>query len=228
MVTYTNNNYKNRLETRYTLEYIDNQKDMDFVCSGKISDKEPWERYKKKIYTDLDSAMSAYIIYHLNDNIYFCQLLEEIILEGETIRESYIEWDSSIDSTICKILQTDAEEEIKKVNNEIDVLEKSCYLMKQFCAQPYVKTEYDKFIKSKAQDGLTIYRYYSTLRPVSIGTYPRPEEATNIVNYDNRTFIDDIGQYAWGYIEYENPLEWSEAKQYDLEWNRYTKTEFTA
>lgn len=228
MVGYIGEKYKNRLETRYTLEYIDNEKDMDYVCSGRFSDKEPWERYKKKTYADLDTAMSTYIIYHLNDNILSCQLFEEILLDGETIRESYIEWDSSIDSTICKILQIDAEEEIKRVNNEIDALEKSCYLMKQFCNQPYVKAEYDKFIRSRAQDGLTVYRYYSTLRPVSIGTYPRPKEAKNIVNYDDKTFIDDIGQYAWGYVEYEKPLEWSEAQAYDLQWNRYTKTEFTA
>lgn len=35
MTTYIHENYKNRLETRYTVEYIDNQKDMDYVQSGK-------------------------------------------------------------------------------------------------------------------------------------------------------------------------------------------------
>lgn len=62
-------------------------------------------------------------------------------------------------------------------------------------------------------------RYYSTLRPVSIGTFPKPSgnAILDIVNFDDRTPCDEInGQYAWGYIEYEKPLSGADAKAYDL------------
>lgn len=41
------------------------------------------------------------------------------------------------------------------------------------------------------------YRYYSTQRPVSLGTYPRRENVVEIHNYDQRTLLDN-GIRAWG------------------------------
>ena len=58
-------------------------------------------------------------------------------------------------------------------------------------------------------------KYYSILRPVSIGTYPR-EGVTEIYNYDTRTYIEDIDRPAWGWIEYNRALTPEEARSYDL------------
>ncbi len=59
------------------------------------------------------------------------------------------------------------------------------------------------------------YRYYSTQRPVMPGSFPR-EGAGQIVNFDNKTFCDEIGREAWGYIEYESPLTPEQAEAYEL------------
>lgn len=52
------------------------------------------------------------------------------------------------------------------------------------------------------------YRYYSTQRPVLLGTYPKPQgnKVLNIENFDERTFCEQVGREAWGYIEYELPV----------------------
>lgn len=52
------------------------------------------------------------------------------------------------------------------------------------------------------------YRYYSTQRPASLGTYPKPQgnKVLNIVNFEERTFCEQVGREAWGYIEYELPV----------------------
>lgn len=52
------------------------------------------------------------------------------------------------------------------------------------------------------------YRYYSTQRPVSLGTYPKPQgnKVLNIENFEERTFCEQVGREAWGYIEYELPV----------------------
>lgn len=52
------------------------------------------------------------------------------------------------------------------------------------------------------------YRYYSTQRPISLGTYPRPQgnKVINLHNFDERTYCEEIGREAWGYIEYELPV----------------------
>lgn len=60
-------------------------------------------------------------------------------------------------------------------------------------------------------------RYYSKLRPISIGTFPKPigNKITDMVNFDERTEIDGIGM-AWGYIEYEQDLSKEDADKYEL------------
>lgn len=59
------------------------------------------------------------------------------------------------------------------------------------------------------------YRYYSTQRPVMPGGFPREGDG-QIVNFDNKTFCDEIGREAWGYIEYESPLTPEQAEAYEL------------
>lgn len=224
MVTYTHKDYENRLETRYTVEYIDNQKDMDYVQSGSISLSEPWERYKKRTYNSIDDATSFYMISLFNTVILDVKLWEEILLDGETIRESYIEPDSTLGSTLKQIINKNMQEDARKANKEAEAAEKRLYLVnKWFTESKLIKEAFDKFVKENVQLGKTVYRYYSLLRPVAPGTYPRVSEAKNIVNFDDRTFIEDISRYAWGYVEYEKELSSEEVRDYDLEWNRYTK-----
>ena len=62
------------------------------------------------------------------------------------------------------------------------------------------------------------HRYYSTNRPVSISTYPKPEgnEVLEISNFDERRAVPEIGRAAWGWIDYASPLPDSEAAAYEL------------
>lgn len=62
------------------------------------------------------------------------------------------------------------------------------------------------------------YRYYSTQRPVSFGTYPKPQgnKVLNIENFDERTFCEQVGREAWGYIEYELPVSDVLLKDFEL------------
>lgn len=52
------------------------------------------------------------------------------------------------------------------------------------------------------------YKYYSTQRPITPGAYPKPKNnpVVSIHNFDKPTFFEEIGDTAWGYIEYEKPL----------------------
>lgn len=62
------------------------------------------------------------------------------------------------------------------------------------------------------------YRYYSTLRPVAPGTFPKPQgnRVLEIKNFDSRKYVDEIKWEAWGFLEYEKPLSEKEARNYDL------------
>lgn len=62
-------------------------------------------------------------------------------------------------------------------------------------------------------------RYYSTLRPIAPGTFPKPNDnkIIDIVNFDYRKPCEEIdGHQAWGYIEYEKPLSEADANDYEL------------
>lgn len=54
------------------------------------------------------------------------------------------------------------------------------------------------------------HRYYSPLRPLSLGTFPKPQgnEILHIENFEERQ--------AWGYIEYKEALTEIEAAAYEL------------
>lgn len=58
-------------------------------------------------------------------------------------------------------------------------------------------------------------RYYSTQRPVMPGGYPKKGNE-EIHNFDTRTFCEEIGREAWGYIEYQEPLSKKETDAYEL------------
>ena len=59
-------------------------------------------------------------------------------------------------------------------------------------------------------------RYYSVLRPVSIGTYPPGHVVEGFCNFEVRTHVPEIGRDAWGYIDFAEPIPDAEAIQYDL------------
>ena len=63
-----------------------------------------------------------------------------------------------------------------------------------------------------------IYRYYSTQRPVDIGTFPKPSgnEPTEIQNFDVRTPVEDGAFMAWGILTYAKPLTVDEMARYEL------------
>ena len=139
MISYQKEN--SGLEIRYSLEYIDNKKDFDYISSGKFSRGEPWERYKKKAYSSLDEAMSYYVLYLFNPQIYDVKLFEEILIDGETVREAYIEPVSTFSWRLKKILNQD----LNRANGKIKDLEKVNSLNQGFI--DFLIGKYGKSIK---------------------------------------------------------------------------------
>jgi len=51
------------------------------------------------------------------------------------------------------------------------------------------------------------YKYYSTQRPVDIGTFPKTDGGpVRIVNFDTREGVEQGRLQAWGYLVYDKPL----------------------
>ena len=77
---------------------------------------------------------------------------------------------------------------------------------------------YNVGVKQSEAPGL--YKYYSTQRPVDIGTYPKPpdNQPLSIVNYDDdrRRPVADGRLMAWGELTYAKPLTEKQMEDYEL------------
>ncbi len=71
----------------------------------------------------------------------------------------------------------------------------------------------DDFQKSAPE----VYKYYSTQRPVGIGTFPKTENGpAKIVNFDQREEVENGRFRAWGYLLYSTPLSQKQMDDYEL------------
>jgi len=73
---------------------------------------------------------------------------------------------------------------------------------------------YDEFygVSEKA-----FYKYYSTQRPVDVGTFPKTENGpVEIVNFDKRENVEAGKIQAWGYLVYCEPLTEKQIDDYEL------------
>ena len=75
---------------------------------------------------------------------------------------------------------------------------------------------YNVGVKQTEAPGL--YKYYSTQRPVDIGTFPKPPRNVpdEIVNYDQRVPVENGSFLAWGHLTYTRPLTKRQASDYEL------------
>lgn len=59
-------------------------------------------------------------------------------------------------------------------------------------------------------------RAYSVRRPVDIGTYPKGYEVADIVNFDMRRRVAEIGCEAWGYIDFFDRVPQEVLERFEL------------
>lgn len=62
------------------------------------------------------------------------------------------------------------------------------------------------------------YRYYSTQRPVDLGTFPKPpgNAPVEIINFDERRMVEGGTIRAWGELAYLKPLTEKQIDDYEL------------
>ena len=81
--------------------------------------------------------------------------------------------------------------------------------------QDYQRLYHVEIVQTEAPG---LYKYYSTQRPVDIGTFPKPPHNApdEIVNYDQRIPVEGGAFPAWGHLTYTRPLTEKQAVDYEL------------
>ena len=72
--------------------------------------------------------------------------------------------------------------------------------------------------RTGGQDQAEYYRYYSTQRPVDLGTFPKPPGTVpvEIINFDERRMVEGGTIRAWGELAYLKPLTEKQMDDYEL------------
>ncbi len=73
-------------------------------------------------------------------------------------------------------------------------------------------------VEVKSVEAPGLYKYYSTQRPVDIGTFPKPPHNApdEIKNFDKRIPVEGGTFLAWGYLTYTRPLSERDMYNYEL------------
>lgn len=61
-----------------------------------------------------------------------------------------------------------------------------------------------------------MYKYYSTARPISIGTIPTGYSINAMENFEERTMIPELNRKAWAVIDFGELLTEADEKAYEL------------
>lgn len=66
--------------------------------------------------------------------------------------------------------------------------------------------------------GVELHKYYSTQRPVDLGTYPKSIQnpLIDFTNYDRRSPVENDSFKAWGELYYLEPLTEKQMEDYEL------------
>ena len=75
---------KGTVETKYTVEYINDKKtwdEMNYMSEhyGEFDPElrqEPWDFYDKREYDDISEALTFYLTWYVNENCFFIQCLK--------------------------------------------------------------------------------------------------------------------------------------------------------
>lgn len=76
------------------------------------------------------------------------------------------------------------------------------------------ETSKTKDVKVASKEQPELYRYYLTQRPPGPGTIPK--NSANVVSFDTKTYVPEIGREAWGYAEYYDMLVPMDIEGYEL------------
>ena len=126
------------------------------------------------------------------------------------------------------ILHNDESKNVSKSTAQIELeadafsimLEKQCGIELTDARTRHYVHHFEKFsaeaIEREKANVSGVYRYYSTERPVDLGTYPRDDLAVSITNYDAKTYVEEISKEAWGHIDYKEPISKIYESSYQL------------
>lgn len=134
-ISYVSGKYE--ITRRYTVEYIDDPEKWQRICDENCAPHEPWELYLQREYADVGDALTFYLCCLFNDRVFDVKLFSQLFVNGDLVEEAYIEPDSTLYSSLARLINTSREAELSS-------------LKENTAWQAKVLDYYDTFIKSNS------------------------------------------------------------------------------
>lgn len=131
------------VKTRYTVEYITSKKDWQRVCDG--NHPAPWELYQTKKFDSLDDALTFYLVRFFDEGTFDVKLFEQIDVDGDQVREAYIEPSGCVLDGIRSAIDCDMRNRMNKTQDLLDQAEKELDKHRRFISHYKVWDRFDAF-----------------------------------------------------------------------------------
>lgn len=137
---------KTDVKTVYTVEYITNKKDMEKLERH----SEPWKLYQVKRFDNISEAMDFYILHRYMDALDI-KITEELFVNGDSVREAYIELSPSLYDNISKCISKTENERRENAENQAKTLEETLRIYEEFMNKmpAQIKELYKQFVNGK-------------------------------------------------------------------------------
>lgn len=153
------NIHKGKVDTVYTVEYIDDKKTWDKMCYisdnycsiDKEARKELWEFYSKREFDNIESALEFYMVRLIDSETFDIKMFEQIYVNGELIFEQFIEPNSTVKFHMENILNKEMRQALNSLERGVEQAEESIRLHQEFMKLMGNKYEqlFNEFIKRR-------------------------------------------------------------------------------
>ena len=141
---------KGTVETKYTVEYINDKKTWD-----KFLRTEDIELFSKREYDNIAEALTFYLIWYVNENCFYIQLWEQIYVNGEMVLEEMIEPEGSTKYHLRNSIDREMRDRVYKSEMKLTEIEKENALYKGFLKRMGTQFEdlFYEYVKMEANNG---------------------------------------------------------------------------
>jgi len=141
------NIYAGTVETKYTVEYINDQNTWE-----KFDKTEDIELYSKREYDNISDAITFYLTWFVSDKCYDIKLWEQVFVNGEMVLEQSIDPNSTLIDSMRWQIDKDMRNRICQTETIMKDLSKQNDLLLDFIKYTKQENLFDQFRYMKAEE----------------------------------------------------------------------------
>ncbi len=135
------------VETKYTVEYINDDKTWEKFCKT-----EDIDLYSKREYDNVSKAISFYLTWFISDQCYDIKLWEQVFVNGEMVLEQMIEPENTLMYYLLMQVNRDMTNKIYSAESRERELEKENNLLMDFIKYTKQENMLNEFMRMKTEE----------------------------------------------------------------------------